>query len=68
VIVGEDHKVLANDLRQEFPAADLILKGFHGKGLVAVQSCQREDPLLSKLPHELRCRIFQARVWKTLQG
>jgi len=68
VIVGKDHKVLVGNLRQEFPAADIVLdKTFHRKCLATVQSCQLEDPLLSKLSHELRCRIFQTRVWKTLQ-
>jgi len=69
VIVGEDHKVLAGDLHLEFPAAHFLLdEEFHRKCLAAVQTCQPEDPLLSKLPHELRCRIFQARVWKIFRS
>jgi len=69
VLLGKDHKDLTCNLRQEFPAAYLVLdKTLRGKCLAAVKSCQREDPLLSKMPHELRCRIFQARVWKTLQS
>jgi AraC family transcriptional regulator, regulatory protein of adaptative response / methylated-DNA-[protein]-cysteine methyltransferase len=66
---GEDDETLIRQLRAEFPMAVLTCDRIAPRRwAVAVESCQREDPLLAKLPFELRVRIFQAKVWKTLAG
>jgi AraC family transcriptional regulator of adaptative response/methylated-DNA-[protein]-cysteine methyltransferase len=66
VLLGEDEKVLLRELRKEFPDAILKQESF-AKWEAAILSCQDEDPLLSKLPESLRCRVFQARVWNSFQ-
>jgi AraC family transcriptional regulator of adaptative response/methylated-DNA-[protein]-cysteine methyltransferase len=66
VLLGEDEDLLVRDLREELPNA-VFRQESSLKWKVAVQSCQGEDPLLSKLPVSLRGRIFQAKVWNTLQ-
>ena len=65
VLLGEDQEVLLRELKQEFPKADLRNEA-SAKLKAAVQSCQSEDPLLSKLPMSLQGRILQAKVWHKL--
>ncbi len=68
VLLDEDNDedLLLHELREEFPGA-VFKPGPSTKWKTAVLSCQDEDPLLSKLPVSLRGRIFQARVWNSLQ-
>jgi AraC family transcriptional regulator of adaptative response/methylated-DNA-[protein]-cysteine methyltransferase len=65
VLLGEDDTVLIRELRQEFPAA--VLRQGSSPKWKAVQSCQDQDPLLSKLPVSLQGRVFLARIWNSLQ-
>jgi AraC family transcriptional regulator, regulatory protein of adaptative response / methylated-DNA-[protein]-cysteine methyltransferase len=68
VMLGEDDKALIRLLRAEFPKAVLTRdRVAPPRWIVAMQSCQHEDPLLSQLPFDFRCRVFQARLWKALQ-
>lgn len=62
----DDEDLLLRALREEFPGA-LFKPESSTKWKAAVLSCQDEDPLLSKLPVSLRGRIFQARIWNSLQ-
>lgn len=66
VLLGEDEDLLRRELRQEFPGA-VFKQESSAKWNAAVLSCQSEGPLLSKLPVSLRGRVFQARVWESLQ-
>ena len=65
VLLGEDGAVLIRELRQEFPAA--VLRRSSSVKWKAVQSCQDQDPLLSKLPVSLQGRVFLARIWNYFQ-
>jgi hypothetical protein len=65
VLLGEDDAVLIRELRQEFPAA--VLRRGTSDNREAVQSCQDQDPLLSKLPVNLQGQVFLARIWNYLQ-
>jgi len=65
VLLGDDDAVLLRELRQEFPAA--FLRRGSSANWKAVESCQDQDPLLSKLPVSLQGRVFLARIWNTLQ-
>jgi AraC family transcriptional regulator of adaptative response/methylated-DNA-[protein]-cysteine methyltransferase len=65
VLLGEDDAVLIRELRQEFPAA--VLRRSSSAKWKAVQSCQDQDPLLSKLPVSLQGRVFLARIWNYFQ-
>jgi AraC family transcriptional regulator, regulatory protein of adaptative response / methylated-DNA-[protein]-cysteine methyltransferase len=62
----DDEDLLLRQLREEFPGA-VFKQESSTKWKAAVLSCQDEDPLLSKLPVSLRGRVFQARVWDSLQ-
>jgi AraC family transcriptional regulator of adaptative response/methylated-DNA-[protein]-cysteine methyltransferase len=66
VLLGEDEDFLLRELRAEFPRA-IFKQESSAKWKAAVLSCKDEDPLLSKLPVSLRGRVFQARVWNSLQ-
>lgn len=65
VLSGEDAGALIRDLRVEFPKAELRRQS-PAKWKSAMRSCGVEDPLLPRLPLDLRRRIFQARVWNTI--
>ncbi len=63
VILDPDDESLVGMLRREFPNATLT----PAKELVSawrgiVRSCHLEDPLLAKLPMDLRVQIFRAKV------
>jgi len=66
VLLGEDEDLLLRELHEEFPGA-AFKQDSSAKWHAAVLSCQSQDPLLSKLPVSLRGRVFQARVWASLQ-
>ncbi len=66
VLLGEDEDLLLRELHEEFPGA-AFKEDSSAKWKAAVLACQSEDPLLSKLPVSLRGRVFQARVWASLQ-
>jgi AraC family transcriptional regulator of adaptative response/methylated-DNA-[protein]-cysteine methyltransferase len=66
VLVGEDDDLLLRELHEEFPSASFRQES-SANWKAAVQRCQDEGPLLSKLPVSLRGRVFQARVWSSLQ-
>ena len=69
ILPGEDDRTVIGQLRGEFPKAVLTRDRVAPRRWIAsIQSCQREDPLLAKLPLEFRLRLFQAKVWKTLAG
>ena len=65
VLLGEDDPVLIRELRQEFPAA--VLRHKSSAKWKDMKSCHDVDPLLSKFPLSLQCRIFLARIWNHLQ-
>jgi AraC family transcriptional regulator of adaptative response/methylated-DNA-[protein]-cysteine methyltransferase len=65
VLSGEATGSLIRDLEHEFPKAELRRQS-PARLQSAMRSCRVEDPLLSRLPLDLRSRIFQARVWNTL--
>jgi AraC family transcriptional regulator, regulatory protein of adaptative response / methylated-DNA-[protein]-cysteine methyltransferase len=68
IIVGEDEKRIEAQLHQEFPNAKVLQERTPPvKWLKAIQSCQREDRMLSELPPDLRRRVFQARLGKALR-
>jgi len=66
VLLGEDEDLLLRELHEEFPGAT-FKQDSSAKWKAAVLCCQGEDPLFSKLPVSLRGRVFQARVWDSLQ-
>jgi AraC family transcriptional regulator, regulatory protein of adaptative response / methylated-DNA-[protein]-cysteine methyltransferase len=66
VLLGDDEDLLRRELRQEFPNA-VFKQESSSQWKAAVLSCQIEDPLFSKLPVSLRGRVFQARIWDSLQ-
>jgi AraC family transcriptional regulator of adaptative response/methylated-DNA-[protein]-cysteine methyltransferase len=67
VLLGFTEKQLISTLRAEFSNAALIrLTEPTRKWRSALRSCQREDPLLSKLPRKLRHHVFKAKVFKAL--
>jgi AraC family transcriptional regulator of adaptative response/methylated-DNA-[protein]-cysteine methyltransferase len=69
VLLGGDDQTVIRKLRGEFPMAVQTRHRIPPRRWTAsIESCQREDPLLVKLPLELRVRVFQARVWKNLAG
>ena len=69
ILVGEDDQTVIRRLRGEFPMAVLTRKRVAPRRWTAsIEACQREDPLLAKLPLEFRVRVFQAKVWKSLAG
>lgn len=65
VLLGENDDALVSALKDEFPRADVGRRRFPAWE-AAMRSLAEEDPLISKLPMNLRRRIFQARVWQTL--
>jgi AraC family transcriptional regulator of adaptative response/methylated-DNA-[protein]-cysteine methyltransferase len=68
ILIGDDQKQLTESLRSEFPEALLERKQVvPGKWQAAVKSCGRERRLLCELPLDLRCRIFEAKLWSVLQ-
>jgi AraC family transcriptional regulator of adaptative response/methylated-DNA-[protein]-cysteine methyltransferase len=67
VLLGRDSAFLLRELRAEFPTAVFVEHVASRQWLDGLKSCQREDPMLSKLPLRLRGQIFQARAWKALQ-
>ncbi len=66
VLLGQNEDFLVSELRSEFPNAD-VKRQSALKWESAMRSCLGEDPLMSKLPMNLRRRIFQARVWHILK-
>jgi AraC family transcriptional regulator of adaptative response/methylated-DNA-[protein]-cysteine methyltransferase len=67
ILLGEDDGTLIRRLRAEFPLAVLTRDPIAPRRwTTAMESCQREDPLLARLPLECRVRIFQAKVWRNL--
>ncbi|HUK32397.1 MAG TPA: Ada metal-binding domain-containing protein [Vicinamibacterales bacterium] len=63
VFVGVDDKALIRQLRAEFPKATLAReRSTPSRWQLALNSCQRQDPLLSKLPPDLRVKIFQGKI------
>ena len=65
VLLGADDAVLIRELHQEFPTA--VLRQRSSAKLKAVQSCQDQHSLLSRLPVSLQGRVFLARIWNYLQ-
>jgi AraC family transcriptional regulator, regulatory protein of adaptative response / methylated-DNA-[protein]-cysteine methyltransferase len=68
VLVGDAEKRPVELLRQEFPNATLSPKQASPRDWrSAVNSCQRENRLLSELPLDFRRRIFQAMLSHAVQ-
>jgi AraC family transcriptional regulator of adaptative response/methylated-DNA-[protein]-cysteine methyltransferase len=69
ILLGEDDRTVIRQLRAEFPMAVLTRDCVAPRHWTAsIEACQREDPLLARLPLEFRVRVFQAKVWKSLAG
>jgi AraC family transcriptional regulator of adaptative response/methylated-DNA-[protein]-cysteine methyltransferase len=69
VLVGEHDELVHRRLRSEFPMAVLTREPIAPYLWTAtVEFCQREDPVLTRLPLEFRINVFQARVFKSLAG
>jgi AraC family transcriptional regulator of adaptative response/methylated-DNA-[protein]-cysteine methyltransferase len=66
VLLSQNEDCLVSELRSEFPNAD-VKRQSSLKWESAMRLCLEEDPLMSKLPMNLRRRIFQARVWHILK-
>jgi AraC family transcriptional regulator of adaptative response/methylated-DNA-[protein]-cysteine methyltransferase len=68
VLIGDDDKILMGRLQREFSRAILIGDEVTpGRWIAAAQSCQCEDPLISKLPRESRKLVFEVKMWKVLR-
>ena len=68
VLVGDEREVLMGELQQEFSRAVILRdKVTSGQSIAAVLSCQCEDPLISKLPRDLRELVFEVKMWKALR-
>jgi len=68
ILLADHDTLFLEQLRREFPQAVLApMQASSAKWSHAVNSCQMEDRLLSRLPLDLRHRIFQARVWQALR-
>ncbi len=65
VLLEQDEDALVSELRREFPNADVRQQSSPKWG--AMRRSPGEDPLMSKLPMDLRRRIFQAKVWHSLK-
>jgi len=67
VLLGDDEEVLLAALAQEFSRSTL---GRHDtiptSWRAAIEHCEREDPLLSKLHVRLRRDVFEAKLWNAL--
>jgi AraC family transcriptional regulator, regulatory protein of adaptative response / methylated-DNA-[protein]-cysteine methyltransferase len=69
ILVGANDRTVIGQLRGEFPMAVFTRDRIAPKHwTVSIASCQREDPLLAKLPLEFRVGLLQAQVWKYLAG
>jgi AraC family transcriptional regulator, regulatory protein of adaptative response / methylated-DNA-[protein]-cysteine methyltransferase len=69
VLVGESDTEVIRQLHAEFPMAALTCHRTAPRRWTSeMESCQREDPLLARLPLTFRVRVFQARVWNNLSG
>jgi AraC family transcriptional regulator of adaptative response/methylated-DNA-[protein]-cysteine methyltransferase len=67
LLLGADDKRLIAELRAEFPKATLIrARTAPRQWAGAVEACQPEDPLVSKLPRASRNELFQAKMAKAL--
>jgi len=68
ILVGDNDELLARQLQQEFPNALLARDNpASTKQIFAAQSCESEDPLISKLPVASRKEIFEVKMWKLLE-
>jgi len=68
VHLGESETRLVQQLHDEFPRATVTRdKTPIAKWILAVHSCQSEDPLFARLPLKTCVEVFRAKVWKFLQ-
>jgi AraC family transcriptional regulator, regulatory protein of adaptative response / methylated-DNA-[protein]-cysteine methyltransferase len=66
VLLGEE-KSLIQELTKEFPKAVLIHDEKPSVEIsMAIASCQKEDPLLSKLPFPMRRQVFVSKAFMAL--
>ena len=68
VILGEKTEEMQQQLRRQFPAADLQPDTGLGSLLDEVLSQMTEHPAALDLPLDLRATAFQMRVWETLRN
>jgi len=67
VLLGDDEKVLLDALTQEFSRSTFSRQDtLPTRWRAAIQNCEREDPLLSKLDVRLRRDVFEAKLWNAL--
>ena len=68
ILIGDDPRVLVQDLQDQFPKADLIGEEKGYEEMVAKVIGLVEKPALGlDLPLDIRGTAFQQRVWKALQ-
>ncbi len=69
VFLGDADDELVAALEREFSRAAFILEdSSDARLLAALERCEREDPLLSKLDVRIRREAFQARLWHELSS
>jgi AraC family transcriptional regulator, regulatory protein of adaptative response / methylated-DNA-[protein]-cysteine methyltransferase len=66
VLLGQNEDVLVSELRNEFPNAG-VKRQSSAKWESVMRLSPGEDPLMSKLPMNMRRRIYQANVWHILK-
>jgi AraC family transcriptional regulator of adaptative response/methylated-DNA-[protein]-cysteine methyltransferase len=67
VLLGDDEEALLAALTREFSRSTLSRQDeIPTRWCVAIEHCEREDPLLSKLHVRLRRDVFEAKLWNAL--
>lgn len=67
VLSGENDRLLAGILHEEFPGASATRDRLADpRWIGAVRSCRGLDPLISQLSRDMQGRVFHARVWRAL--
>ena len=68
VLTGDNGVALVRWLRREFPKATIERAHKASANWDAmVRRCEMEDHFLSKMPFDLRRRVFEAKAWKALR-
>jgi AraC family transcriptional regulator of adaptative response/methylated-DNA-[protein]-cysteine methyltransferase len=67
VILGDDDRQLARQLRQQFPVAEVHPEPKLDSALAQVLSQFTQHPAALDLPLDLRATAFQMRVWEALR-
>ncbi len=68
VALGGERTALVENLHREFPQAKITRWAETPAGwIAAVKQCEDEDPILAGMQVDLRCKVFEARVWNALR-